>query len=196
MNRLTIRLLLVVLLASINFPTLASTLQNPPPPKSIAGNWLGTIDVSGIKLRLQLKVAQQPDGKLTAKLDSIDQAANDLPVESITSEAGTVRFSAPNLGIGYEGKLNADSSEITGELKQGGSSFPLVFKRIDKPPTLSRPQDPQKPYPYAEEEVSYVNLKDTVKLAGTLTLPPSKTPVPAVILITGSGSQDRNETVT
>src|SRR6185503_11049639 len=88
----------------------------------------------------------------------------------------------------------SDGNEIAGEFKQG-ASYPLTFKRTDKAPNIGRPQDPQKPYPYSEEEVSYENTIDKVKLAGTLTLPPSKTPVPAVILITGSGAQDRNETI-
>jgi uncharacterized protein len=184
-----IRLLALTLLAMISIIAVAQDT-----PKPIGGIWLGTVEVNGFKLRLLLKVTQTPDGKYTAKLDSLDQAANDLPIDTITSEAGTVRFSATRLGLSYEGKLNADGSEIVGELKQG-PTFPLTFKRTDKPPTLGRPQDPQKPYPYSEEDVSYENAIDKVKLAGTLTLPPSKTPVPAVILITGSGAQDRNETI-
>lgn len=192
-----IRLLALALLAIISFPALAIA-QNVAAPKPITGIWLGVLDVNSFKLRLLLKVTQTPDGKLTAKLDSLDQAANDLPIDSITSEAGIVRFNASNLGLSYEGKLNADSSEIVGELKQGPGTYPVTFKRTEKPPTLGRPQDPQKPYPYSEEEVSYENTIDKVKLAGTLTLPPSQKsmpPVPAVVLITGSGAQDRNETI-
>ncbi len=162
---------------------------------STAGNWLGVLDAGGLKLRLGLKVQQQADGKLIAKLDSLDQAANDLPIDSITSENGLVRFNATGLSLSYEGKLTADGLEIIGELKQGPATFPLTFKRTGSLPTLARPQDPKKPYPYSEEEVSYENTIDKVKLTGTLTLPPVKSPVPAVILITGSGAQDRNETI-
>ena len=188
-------LLAITLLAIISLPVPA-ILQEAPKP--IPGIWLGVVEVSGFKLRLLLKVTQTPDGKLTAKLDSLDQAANDLPIDTITSEAGLVRFNAPNLSLSYEGKLSADGSEIVGELKQGPTTHPLTFKRTDKPPTLGRPQDPQKPYPYSEEDVSYENTIDKVKLTGTLTLPPSQArmpPVPAVVLITGSGPQDRNETI-
>ena len=160
----------------------------------IAGTWLGVLD-AGLKLRLGLKVQQQADGKLTAKLDSLDQAAYDLPINSITAENGLVRFTATSLNLSYQGKLTADGSQIIGELRQGTLSFPLTFKRTQQLPTLARAQDPKKPYPYTEEEVSYENTTDKVKLAGTLTLPPSKAPVPAVILITGSGAQDRNETI-
>ncbi|HEV2835865.1 MAG TPA: alpha/beta hydrolase, partial [Pyrinomonadaceae bacterium] len=95
----------------------------------------------------------------------------------------------------YEGTLSADGTEISGQLKQGPATYPVTFKKTDKVPTLSRPQDPQKPYPYVDEEVSYENKVDAVKLAGTLTLPKGPGPFPAVVLITGSGAQDRNETI-
>ena len=176
-------------------PSPAIIVALPQPAIGIAGNWLGVMDVSGLKLRLGLKVQQQADGKFTAKLDSLDQAAYDLPISSITSENGVVRFQASALKLSYEGKLTPDGSEIIGELKQGPTAFPVTFKRTEKLPTLGRPQDPKKPYPYSEEDVTYENAVDKVKLAGTLTLPSAKSPVPAVILITGSGAQDRNETV-
>jgi pimeloyl-ACP methyl ester carboxylesterase len=146
-------------------------------------------------LRIVIKITQTPEGKLVAKMDSLDQAANDLPIDTITSEGGVVRFEARALSLSYEGKLNDDGSEIVGNLKQGPATFPVTFKRTEKAPTLGRPQDPQKPYPYSEEEVSYENTIDKVRLTGTLTLPPSRKPVPAVVLITGSGGQDRNETL-
>jgi pimeloyl-ACP methyl ester carboxylesterase len=162
---------------------------------SVAGAWLGVLEVQGLRLRIVLKITQASDGKLSAKMDSVDQAANDLPIDSITFAGGTIRFEASALSLSYEGKLSDDGSEIVGQLKQGPGSFPLTFKRTEKAPSLGRPQDPKKPYPYAEEEVSYVNTLDNVKLTGTLTLPPAKAQVPAVILISGSGAQDRNETI-
>lgn len=173
-------------------PAATPVVTVQPVNTGIAGNWLGVLD-AGLRLRLGLKVQQQADGKLTAKLDSLDQAAYDLPINSITAENGLVRFTTLNLS--YEGKLAADGSQIIGELKQGTIAFPVTFKRIQQLPALSRAQDPRKPYPYTEEEVSYENTADKVKLTGTLTLPPSKVPVPAVILVTGSGAQDRNETI-
>lgn len=190
------RLLALVLIALLGFSSAAwGSIASVSTAQSLTGNWLGVLEASGFKLRLVLKVTANADGKLAAKLDSLDQAANDLPIESITLEGGVVRFSAPNLGLSFEGKLNSENNEIVGELKQGPATYPLTFKRTEKAPSLGRPQDPQKPYPYNEEEVSYENKKDSVKLAGTLTVPTSKEPVPAVVLITGSGPQDRNETI-
>ncbi|MBA2501573.1 MAG: alpha/beta fold hydrolase, partial [Pyrinomonadaceae bacterium] len=161
---------------------------------SLVAAWQGELD-AGIKLRLVLKVAQAADGSLTSTLDSLDQAATNLPVDTITLDGARVRFEMKRLGAVYEGTLSADKNEIVGEWKQGATPLPLTFKRTAKPLVLNRPQEPKKPYPYAEEEVAYENKTDGVRLAGTLTLPRSQKPVPAVVLITGSGAQDRNETV-
>ena len=167
--------------------------QNGSSQQRMDGIWVGVVVVSGIKVRLILRIAQDSGGALTARVDVPDQGASDLPVEVITIQGQLVRFEASHLGT-YEGTLSNDASEISGQLKQGPVTHAVTFKRTDKAPTLGRPQDPQKPYSYIEEEVSYENKIDAVKLAGTLTLPRTKGLFPAVVLITGSGSQDRNET--
>lgn len=164
-------------------------------PASIEGNWLGTLEFNGIKLRLALKVAKTADGKFTAKLDSIDQGANDLEIDTISQEDKAVHFEAKKYAMSYEGTLDDKGDAIAGTFKQGTVAQSLTFTRSAAAAKASRPQDPQKPYPYAEEEVVYENKKDAIKLAGTLTLPRTEGQHPAVILITGSGSQDRNETV-
>ena len=81
-----------------------------------------------------------------------------------------------------------------GRGSRAAASVPLTFRRVDKVEVAApRPQEPKKPYPYTEEEVVYENKAGGSKLAGTLTLPPGKGPFPAVLLITGSGQQDRDE---
>ena len=75
------------------------------------------------------------------------------------------------------------------------TGFTLTINRVDKAVEILRPQEPKKPYPYIEEEVVYENKEAEITLAGTLTLPPGKSSFPAVLLITGSGPQDRDETV-
>jgi pimeloyl-ACP methyl ester carboxylesterase len=108
------------------------------------------------------------------------------------SQAGKrVTIEVGSADIRYEGRLNAEGSEITGQLMQRGVSVELVLKRV---PAV-RPQEPTRPYPYLEEEVKYENAKDAITLAGTLTMPPTGGPFPAVLLITGSGREDRNETI-
>ena len=166
-----------------------------PAQTSLAGNWLGALDVGGVKFRLLLKVEQVPGGGYTAKFDSIDQGVKDLPVETITLNGNKMSFTAPKFGISYEGTVNDKNDEITGTFKQGAGSTPFVFRRTGEIVAIKRAQDPSKPYPYKEEEVSYRNVADNVKLTGTLTLPPGDGKFPVVLLISGSGSQDRDSTI-
>jgi len=161
---------------------------------NVEGNWLGTLEAGGAKLRIALKIQKAENG-YTAKFDSVDQGAYDLPIDSIVLDGNKLTFSAAKFGVDYVGTLNEAGDEITGTFNQGPNSFPLVFKRTTEAAKLNRPQDPKKPYPYDEVEVSYRNEKDNIKIAGTLTVPRGGGPYPAVLLITGSGSQDRNETI-
>lgn len=174
------------------------TVRAQVPGHNVEGNWLATLDVNGVKLRLVLKVQKSPDGYppgYVAKLDSLDQGATDLPVDSVVLDGNKLTFAASKFGISYEGTLNEAGNEVSGTFKQGPGSAPMIFKRVAELPGFNRPQEPKKPYPYDEEEVSYRNQKDNIKIAGTLTVPRGGGKYPAVLLITGSGSQDRNETV-
>jgi pimeloyl-ACP methyl ester carboxylesterase len=164
------------------------------PTRKVEGNWLATLDVGGTKLRLVVKIQASANG-YAAKFDSPDQGFTDLPIDSVVLDGNKVGFTAAKFGISYEGTLNEAGDELSGTFKQGPGATPMIFKRVTEVPSLNRPQEPRKPYPYDEEEVSYRNVKDNVKIAGTLTLPRGGGKYPAVLLITGSGPQDRNETV-
>ena len=162
--------------------------------QSIAGDWHGTLDVSGMKLRLVFHI-EETNGGYSGTMDSPDQGANGIPVEAISLEEQEVKISLPNLGINYSGELSADGKKIAGNFQQGAAVFPLELGReAQEKQALKRPQEPQGPLPYQEEEVSYDNPQaEGVTLAGTLTIPAGKGPFPAVILISGSGPQNRNE---
>ena len=162
--------------------------------EDIEGVWMGTLKVSTVELRIVFKISTNADGKLAATMTSPDQGAENIAVSKVTFENGRLYLESKVVQGTYEGQLQEDGS-IEGKWQQGRTSLPLVLKRIDEIPKLHRPQEPKKPYPYIEEEVTYENEKASIKLAGTLTLPRSEGPFPAVILITGSGPQDRNETV-
>jgi uncharacterized protein len=183
-----------LLSAFLTILLIALTVAAQVPSKNVEGNWLGTLEIGETKLRLVLKIQKSASG-YSAKLDSLDQGANDLPIDSIALDGNKLSFSSAAYSLSYEGTLNEAREEITGDFKQGPNELPLVFKRTAEAPKLNRPQDPKKPYPYDEEEVSYRNEKDNIKIAGTLTIPRGGVKYPAVLLITGSGSQDRNETV-
>jgi pimeloyl-ACP methyl ester carboxylesterase len=162
----------------------------------VEGNWMGSLNTQPGKLRLALKVAKAADGSLSANLDSLDQGAKNLPVSMIRQSGRSVVFELALIGGSFDGALTPDGAELVGEWKQSGAVLPLTFHRTEKLPAPTvRPQDPKKPYPYTEEEVVYENKPGGAKLAGTLTVPPGKGPFPAVLLITGSGQQDRDESL-
>jgi pimeloyl-ACP methyl ester carboxylesterase len=161
----------------------------------ITGMWEGILDVGRAKLRLLIKIKKTDEGAYSATMDSIDQGVSDIPLTSLELEGKTVRFTHTQLTVEYEGILSDDGNAISGKFSQGGRSFPLDLTRTEKAPEVNRPQEPKKPYPYLEEEAVYENKEAGIKLAGTLTLPKGPGPFPAVILISGSGAQDRNETV-
>lgn len=165
----------------------AAALVAQPPP--IVGKWMGTLDAGSQKLRLGLNVSQNGSGALSATLDSIDQGAMGLPVDEITLTGNRVRLSLKAFGAAYEGTLK--DGRIEGTWTQGGGSLPLAFEPAANGPKPRRPQEPMPPFPYRSEDV--IVTSGAVKLAGTFTWPTSALPVAAVLLVTGSGPQDRNE---
>ena len=147
----------------------------------IEGIWVGALKVSVTELRVVFKISRNEDGSLKAAMDSPDQGAENIPVSKVTFENGKLHLESEIVRGTYDGALQADGS-IEGTWKQSGMTFPLVLKRTEEAPKLHRSQDPVKPYPYIEENVVYENADAGIKLAGTLTLPKSDGPFPAVII--------------
>ena len=112
---------------SIHSPVVAPTPAKAG--KSLEGEWKGAINAQGQTLHVVLKVKKGADGKLTGTLDSVDQNANDIPISSIDQTGETVKLELSSIGGSYEGKMNAAGSEIAGQWKQGGQTFPLTFQR-------------------------------------------------------------------
>lgn len=160
--------------------------------QDISGKWNGILKVQGIQLRLVFNISQTEKG-YRATMDSPDQRALGIPVTSAKFENSILKLEVSNAGIKYEGTLNKENVFI-GTFKQSGQSFPLTLtkNKIEKA-IVRRPQEPSKPYPYYSEEVKFENTKDNIVLAGTLTLPNKNGKFPAVILISGSGPQNRDE---
>jgi len=161
----------------------------------IEGTWQGTIDAGAVKLRLGLHISRSDAGELVSKLDSIEEGRLGLPVPKTTFVGPTLRFELPAARVSYEGHMNAAGDSIAGTFTQQGVAVPLTFKRVKEIETLRRPQLPQPPFPYDSENVLYENKAGGVKLAGTLTLPRGGGAYPAALLITGSGPQDRDDTM-
>jgi pimeloyl-ACP methyl ester carboxylesterase len=152
------------------------------------------LDVGPTKLRLALHVEAAADGTLTAVLDSVDQDAR-IPVETLQVEERAWRLTAGSIGATFTGTMNADGSAVDGTWSQGGRGLPLRLVRLAEPFALVRPQEPRPPFPYESREVAFRNEGAGIRLAGTLVVPPGDGPFPAVVLVTGSGPQDRDETL-
>jgi pimeloyl-ACP methyl ester carboxylesterase len=191
-----ITLLILAVALACAAPAHAQNLPPAAPSNRILGTWLGTIQAPGdIKLRLMLHIDRDAAGELSVKMDSLDQNANGIPIPKATLSGSAFHFEIPASGITYDGTLNAAKDEIAGKFTQGGVAQPLNFKYFGQaPPEPKRPQNPVKPYPYIEEDVSYANPRaPQVTLAGTLTLPRGAGPFPVALLICGSGPHDRDE---
>lgn len=171
-------------------------VAGPVAPKELAGLWEGKLDINGAALRLVLRV-EKPKGRddLVPVLDSPDQGIMGIPVTAIALEGGNVTFENKSIGGRFAGKLDAEKGQIEGTWTQGGRDFPLTLKKTGKVSQLNRPQHPKAPLPYRAEDVRYRNEAAGIELAGTLTLPTGEGPFPAALLITGSGAQDRDETL-
>lgn len=164
--------------------------------RDIEGIWMGNLTVpGGLQLRMVFNISTDPDGSINVSMDSPDQGVNGIPVDTVSYKDGNLSLDVKSIRGSFEGTYKESNETLEGEWKQAGSTFPLVLNRTEKAPDMHRPQDPVKPYPYTEEEVVYENKEAGVKLAGTLTLPQSEGPFPAVILISGSGQQNRDEEI-
>ena len=163
--------------------------------QEISGEWNGVLKVQGLQLRLVFNIQETEDGTYSATMDSPDQGAKGIPVDETIFINDSLKISILRAGIRYEGILN-EQQEITGTFKQAGQSLPLDLHReiVEKAPVI-RPQEPKEPYPYQSEDVTFENPEAGITLAGTLTLPESGKNFPAVILISGSGPQDRDESL-
>lgn len=157
--------------------------------QDITGDWHGYL--KEFQLGIVYHITKTETG-FTSTMDSPDQGANGIPVTETLFENSVLTITATNIGATFKGLLV--NGVIDGTFAQGGRKIPLKLTRdAQKKPSINRPQEPKEPYPYHSEEVSFRNEDVDITLAGTLTLPEKEGKFPVVILITGSGPQDRNE---
>jgi pimeloyl-ACP methyl ester carboxylesterase len=160
--------------------------------QDITGQWNGALKVQETQLRLVFNVTKT-DNVVSSTMDSPDQGAKGIPTTTTSFENSILKITIANAKIEYEGTLRKDNI-IVGTFKQGGQSFPMnLSKEIIEKEKLVRPQEPIKPYSYYSEDISFENKKAGISLAGTLTLPKKDGVFPVVILISGSGPQNRDE---
>lgn len=163
----------------------------------INGSWSGMLDAGTVRLNIVFHFQNGDNGNVTCKMDSPDQGAKGIVADVIHISADSVKVSIPLLGVSYGGRLSGGI--IKGVFSQAGYDFKLDLSKGAY--MADRPQTPVAPYPYKTEEVNFVNKEDGAVLAGTLTYPVGygenavKQPVPVVLMVTGSGLQNRDEEV-
>ena len=177
-----------------SFPFQFHRADNAEMPTS--GYWQGGLLQGGvIALKINLNIASAPCGQVLVTMDSPDQGSSGLPVTGFEMRGDQLLFDMVYVGGSFEGTISSDGTELKGTWTQGGSANPMELKLGEAPEGPNRPQEPQPPFPYHVEDVTYENAAAGITLAGTLTMPSSEGPHPAVILISGSGAQDRDETL-
>ena len=160
--------------------------------QSASGHWKGSVEAPGQPLVVQVDL-EQTDGAWSGTIDIPAQGADDLTLSDVTVDvdSGAVRFTIAGVPGGPTFRGTLADGEISGKFRQGWARLPFRLGReaveVEAP---SRPQEPEPPFPYGEEDALYAN--GDVTIAGTLTLPPVVGRVPAALLISGSGPQNRD----
>lgn len=161
--------------------------------QEIVSSWVGELDIPGAKLPVVFNI-KQIGNELTTTMDSPMQGVKDIPITKTTYEKNELSLTSSEMQIQYKGTLKSD--QIEGIFSQGQMSLPLILSRKKEgESTLKRPQTPKAPFDYKIEEVTFENPTDRNTLAGTLTTPSNKKEFPVVILISGSGQQNRDSEI-
>ena len=180
-----------ILILSLCF-TLSTILAQE---KDLSGSWVGKLKLpNGIQLTIVFNLQKTGD-EYSATLDSPDQGAKGIPCGKVKVENDSIGIDVPAIVGNYAGKINYSDKKVSGYWNQAGSSFELNLEYTKKVAAPKRPQEPKPPFPYNVEEVRFRNEKDNITLAGTLTYPKENKKYPAVVMITGSGAQNRDEEI-
>ncbi len=191
--RLLVILILVLFLGAC---TANRTAPAPAPitnPAAILGSWSGYLNVMGNVLKVVFHLALE-NGQLTASMDSPLQGAFGIEADRISFEHGILEIHIAAAGLLYSASL--EDGMLKGTFSQGAFKTELILERQEAAMARpKRPQEPQPPFPYHVEDVIFENSSAGIKLAGTLTLPSARGSFPAVVLISGSGPQNRDEEI-
>ncbi len=161
----------------------------------ISGTWYGVFsNYMGEKQRLLVVLEKNKRG-YAGQLKSPDKTQVSLPLDSVDYTSGMLRFRVNEIGLSYKGGWDAANKRFNGYLVQSGDQFPLNISKdeITKEALYRRPQDPQPPFNYRQEDVIFSSRDQDIAIAGTFTRPADSTlRYPVVILLSDGGPQDRN----
>ncbi len=177
---------------------LAGPASTPLDAQPAPERWTGKVEIPSQPLEFAVTFNPAEDGSAIATIDIPAQGAVGLALADVIYTESDIAFTlaqAPPSGAVFTATRDGDTA--AGQLQQAGQTMPLSMTRVEGDVAVGprRPQTPAPPFPYASHDVDYTNTVDGTMLAGTFTVPDGPGPHPAVILITGSGAQDRDETI-
>lgn len=161
--------------------------------QKLIGNWSGELQLGENTLTINFNFFSDGE-EVVATMDSPDQGAYGINADTVHMTDSTVYLRIVKLAIHYRGKYHPEGDTISGEFFQGLYSFPLTLSPTSEL-SKNRPQDPQPPFNYISQNVTFPSWDSTFALAGTLTYPKGKGPFKAVVLVSGSGPQNRDEEI-
>ena len=180
----------ILLLASLLF---SCTKNIKTDETDISGTqWIGTLTVGVVEMRLRFNFTPDKEGKLTGAMDSIDQGVEGIPFSDVLFDGKKLAVSVDSVQGTYRGELSEIKDMFKGTWSQGGQQFALDLKRETEKLELVRPQEPKPPFPYTTEDIIFTSPFEGNTIGATITIPEGKGPFPAVVLISGSGQQDRD----
>jgi uncharacterized protein len=159
----------------------------------IKGSWSGSLKAGPVELTVVINITTNENDSLIVTIDSPDQSVKGIATSRVRVTSDSLIVKSKALRATYKGVFGSDFTEVKGIWIQAFNDFPLTLHHSFEKYSVNRPQEPKPPYPYNEKEVVFKNEKAGIDLAGTLTLPEKGGSFPAVILITGSGAQNRDE---
>lgn len=157
------------------------------------GSWRGSLAIQGASLPLIFHLRQDDAGNWAGDMASPAQSATRVALNKVEVRGDSLLLEQKQLGLSFKGQIGSDG-KLRGQFSQRSLHVNMEFEKFVDRPRL-RPQLPKPPYNYDTLKVSFVNDMDAVRLAGTLSFPKGVGKRPAVILVTGSGPQDRDETI-
>ena len=166
--------------------------------QATVSNWTGILNAGGQKIELRLHLVQNPDKTYSSNWDVPAQKAMGITSSKTQLENNQLSIEIKMIGASYTGKINAEGNAIEGSWGQSGMSFPLNMEPLKEGQAatiIAKPQTPKPPFNYASEDIVYKGVQTQLNYGATLTYPKDNAKHSLVILITGSGRQDRDETI-
>lgn len=184
------RALLITIITLLQFSNLLTA--------QVQGKWHGKLIMNPTSsLTIAFEIKQHENGKFIALMHSVDQKAFNIEVDSVIVADNSIKIALSSLRADYQGSFKSDKEIAGSMIFSKTTKMELNLTRVEEFPfkVAGRPQEPKEPLPYISEDVVFENKADNIKLAGTLTIPDKKGKYPAVVLISGSGPSDRNQTI-